>query len=619
MFGIKKSFTASNDSSKNIDNQNISYSGGNSKFLYYTDSEEFISQLEIYIKPINYPDKKVVIMAKSEVDFKELNTQIKESFKLLPDFKNVSGIKVEKLYKIKKEKKVYLPKTGYINEYLESGDIIYCNIISDEFWVKTYFKIESYKYKIFVQTEYKIQKKMKFKQLKLILLKAGIEIFKEELLKNSSNLNSFNYFVKNIEFHNKKNKKFHGIDVKNKSIIKYIDNNDEILVNLKLGIFEELIHEQLITMDLKKNEENYYRFNEYCNLNFDELSSSKKFEPEFDTIQDISREFLTSQYNDINTPFLFYNLRKNNLVINENINNMINLPNDNEFDFEDNKEDEKELGDVISFGKFYSEDANKYFGDITSIKKKKSKNNKNKYDSNMIILTPFLFKLANVNKPGSSNRDNRNSKIFHTFSHQSQSGNQKNNNDLNNFFLDPVRLELGNILFNDDSINDNNINDNKLNCNNLNIKNKDETLKEIFLIDDESVKKSKTKKTMKYNDMQSFQSKGSIFSLMRLSKQSNCCNDLYNYFSQIEFLENLKIKCKYYISKKELEKIVIPESRNFENIDKDFLTFLKKKEDEEENSSVVRVKKLVLFLVIFFIYYLLMIVSTNYEIVNIFI
>ena len=619
MFGIKKSFTASNDSSKNIDNQNISYSGGNSKFLYYTDSEEFISQLEIYIKPINYPDKKVVIMAKSEVDFKKLNTQIKESFKLLPDFKNVSGIKVEKLYKIKKEKKVYLPKTGYINEYLESGDIIYCNIISDEFWVKTYFKIESYKYKKFVQTEYKIQKTMKFKQLKLILLKAGIEIFKEELLKNSSNLNSFNYFVKNVEFHNKKNKKFHGIDVKNKSIIKYIDNNDEILVNLKLGIFEELIHEQLITMDLKKNEENYYRFNEYCNLNFEELSSSQKFEPEFDTIQDISREFLTSQYNDINTPFLFYNLRKNYEVINENINNMINLPNDNEFDFEDNKEDEKELGDVISFRKFYSEDANKYFGDITSIKKKKSKNNKNNYDSKMIILAPFLFKLANVNKPGSSNRDNRNSKIFHTFSHQSQSGNQKNNNDLNNFFLDPVRLELGNILFNDDSINDNNINDNKLNCNNLNIKNKDETLKEIFLIDDESVKKSKTKKTMKYNDMQSFQSKGSIFSLMRLSKQSNCCNDLYNYFSQIEFLENLKIKCKYYISKKELEKIVIPESRNFENIDKDFLTFLKKKEDEEENSSVVRVKKLVLFLVIFFIYYLLMIVSTNYEIVNLFI
>ena len=59
------------------------------------------------------------------------------------------------------------------------------------------------------------------------------------------------------------------------------------------------------------------------------------------------------------------------------------------------------------------------------------------------------------------------------------------------------------------------------------------------------------------------------------------------------------MKCKYYIFKKELEKIIISESRNIENIDKDFLTFLKKKENEEENSSVVRVKKYVLFLVIF--------------------
>ena len=619
MFGIKKSFTVSNDSSKHLDNQNTSNSGGNSQFFYYANTEEFISQLEIYIKPNNYPDKKVVIMTKSEVDFKELNIQIKESFKLLPDFKNVSGIKVENLYKILNEKKMYLPKTGCINEFLKSGDIIYCDITSDEFWVKAYFKIQSYKYKKFVQSEYKIQKKMKFKQLKLILLKAGIEIFLDELKNSSSNtlLNSFNYFVKNIKFHNKKNKKSNGIDEKKKSKKKYIDNKNEILVNLKFGIFEQLIHEQLITMDLKKNETNYYRFNEYCNLNFEELLTSKKFEPEFNTIQDISREFLTSQYNDINTSFLFYNLKKNNEVVSEYMYNMIN---DIEFDFED-EEDDEEFGDDTSFGKFYSEDASKFFGNITSIKKKKNKSTKNKYDSNMIILAPFLFKLTNINKPGKSNIDIRNPKIFHTFAHQNQGDNQTNriNNDLNNFFLGPLSLEAGNILLNDDSINGDCINNNNLNYYNLKVNKDNGTLKDIFLIDNESTKNPKNRNTMKYNDMQSIKSKGSIISLMRLSKQSSCCNDLYNLFSQIEFLDNLRIKFKYYISKKVLEKIVIPESRNFENIDKDFLKFLKKKENEEENSSIVRVKKLVLFLVIFFIYYLLMIITTNYEIINFFI
>lgn len=621
MFGIKKSFTVSNDISKLTDNQNTSNSGANSKFIYYADSEEFISQLEIYIKPNNYPDKKVVIMTKSEADFKEFNSQIKESFKLLPDFKNVSGIRAENLYKILNEKKFFLPKTGCINEYLKSGDIIYCDIISDEFWVKAYFKIQSYKYKKFVKSEYKIQKKMKFKQLKLILLKAGIEIFLDELKVNNTDslLNKFNYFVKNIKFHNKKNKKSNGINEKKKSKIKYIDNKNEILVNLKFGIFEQLIHEQLITMDLNKDETNYYRFNEYCNLNFEELTSSKKFEPEFNTIQDISREFLTSQYNDINTPFLFYNLKKKNEVVSDYMYNMINIPNNIEFDFEDDEDDDDEFVDDTSFGKFYSEDASKFFGNITSIKKKKNKSNK--YDSNMIILAPFLFKLSNANKPVSSSRDIRNQKIFHTFAHQNQGDNQTNrqNDDLNNFFLGPLSLEVGNILLNDDSISDNNINNNNLDVNNLNVNKEDETLKDIFLIDDESENKNKNRNTMKYNDIQSIKSKASIVSLMRLSKQSNCCNDLYNFFSQVEFLENLKIKFKYYISKKVMEKIVIPESRNFENIDKDFLIFLKMKENEEENSSIVRVKKLVLFLVIFLIYYLLMIITTNFEVISLFI
>ena len=114
-------------------------------------------------------------------------------------------------------------------------------------------------------------------------------------------------------------------------------------------------------------------------------------------------------------------------------------------------------------------------------------------------------------------------------------------------------------------------------------------------------------------------SKKTIFSIMRLSRPSNCCNDLYNCFSQAEFLDNLKKNYKYYISKKVLEKIIIPESRDYENIDKDFLNFLKKKESEEEESLIVKNKKLIIFLCIFFIYYILILITTNLDLLNIFI
>jgi hypothetical protein len=53
---------------------------------------------------------------------------------------------------------------------------------------------------------------MKFKQIKLILLKAGIGIFWEELKKNNID-NSFNYYVKQIKFNINRRKKETGFEL----------------------------------------------------------------------------------------------------------------------------------------------------------------------------------------------------------------------------------------------------------------------------------------------------------------------------------------------------------------------------------------------------------------------
>ena len=595
-----------------------------------------MSKLEIYIKPNNYPDKKVLIITKSEIDFKELYSQIKENLKSISEYKNVAGLKIENLYKEQNESRIYLPKDGKIGDYLKSGDIIYCDVTSDEFWIKTYFKIRTYEYKKIIKLEYKFQKKMKFKQIKLILLKAGIELFLDEI-KNNNLDNSFNYFVKGIRFHNKKRKKTQGVEfVGVNKKLKYLDSKNEILVDLKFGIFEELIHEQLASMELNKNENNYLRLNEYCNLIFTELLTSKKFEPELATVQDISVEFLTSQYNDLNTPFLFYNCKRRETV-DEYMYNMINITNSYEQDMDDDDEDDEfDFEGDTSFGKFYSEDPSKYFGNITSIKKTKYNKKHNKFDSNMIILAPFLFKLIknnNINGLGINNykhKDNtNNNKIFRTFANTKEKAPGRQKQDLNNFFITPLSLENnGNNLLIDDHNNlfyndeDNDLilytGNNGNNIINDNNQIEEDPMKDIYLLDND-VKNKDKRYTVKIKDTVSSKSKKTIVSLMRLSKQSNCCNDLYNSFSQIEFIENLKKKYKFYISKKILEKINIPESRDYENIDKDFLIFLTKKENEEDNSLIVKNKKLIFFLIIFFIYYLLMIVTVNFELINLFI
>ena len=661
MFGVKKTLTISGDRSSksgmlDYKEASNSHSYDDSKFIYYAKTEEFISQLEIYVKPTNCQNKKVLIVIKSEEDFKDLIFQIEQNLKSISEFKNIAGLKVQNIYKIQNESKLILPTDGPIYEYLKSGDIIYCDVISDEFWIKTYFKIATYNYKKIIKLEYKFQKKTKFKQIKLILLKAGIGIFWEELKKNYID-NSFNYFVKQIKFNNNRRKKSQaGFELINfNKRLKYLDASVEIFVNLQFGYFEELIHEQLTLMRLNKNDHNYLRLNEYCNLAFEELLSSTKFESELAAIKDISKEFLKSQNNDLNTSFLFYNIKRTETV-DEYMYNLINTSNSYEPEIEeDEEEDENDFGEDASFGKFYSDDPSKFFGNITGIKKTKKNYIKKYFDANMIIVAPFLFNEIKEKKKElkDDKLDSRDNMIFRTFAHQKLKANRDKrekidiNNDINNFFISPLSLEndKNNILKEDDQ-NDLLYNENDNDNNNNNIFNNDIIKNNLYLdegnndnenddkingdnynkifgftLDDQSTKDKHKRYTvkLKIDDAMSHTSKKSIFSIMRLSKQSNCCNDLYNCFSQVEFLDNLKQNYKNYISKKVLEKIIIPESRDYENIDKDFLNFLKKKESEEEESLIVKNKKLIIFLCIFFIYYILILITTNFDIISIFI
>ena len=488
---------------------------------------------------------------------------------------------------------------------------------------------------------------MKLKYIKYFLLKAGIELFWDELKKNNLDT-TFNYFVKEIKFHNKKSKKaqniFETIDFTKK--LKYLDVKNEIMINLNFGIFEELVHQQLISTNFKKSEANYYRLNEYCNLAFEEILVSKKFEAELGTVKEISQDFLTSQYNDVKTPFLFYNIKKKETA-EEFMYNMINMSNSYEPEVEDDEEDDAfEFEGDTSFGKFYAEDASKFFGNITSIKKTKNKYLKrhNKYDSNMIIIAPFLFKLITINNKKiliNKNNNDKNANVFRTFAHQNLKENntrKRKEEDLNNFFISPLSLGTNdnNILKDDNNhilynVNGND-NDNDFDNENndliidekqqdiLNNKIDEENLNDIFDLDNVYQKTNKNKRyTVKLDDVMSQKSnRKSIFEIMRLSRQSNCCNDLFNSFSQIDFINNLKIKYKNYISKKVIDTIKIPESRDYENIDKDFLIFLKKKESEEDNSLIVKNKKLIIFVFIFFIYYALMIIAINIDALNMF-
>ena len=66
-------------------------------------------------------------------------------------------------------------------------------------------------------------------------------------------------------------------------------------------------------------------------------------------------------------------------------------------------------------------------------------------------------------------------------------------------------------------------------------------------------------------------------------------------------------------NKQIIEKLKIPESRNLENVDRNFFKYLQKRDKlkKEKESNVKYHKKLIIFLILVFLYFLLIIIFIN--------
>ena len=401
------------------------------KFIFYDDNKQFINQIEIYISLVNYYNKKLLVIIASDSSIEQLNNQIVQSLESFPEFKDINGVRAENIYKISNGNKIQIPQEGKTSDFIKSGDILYCDLITDEYWIKTYFNIQTLNFKKIIKLEYKLKKKMRYKRFKLMLMKGGIQLFIENI-KSNKKYTAFNYYLKLFEFKIKKHKKvithnIHNKQKDKKTIDKIINFSSEIIVILKFGVFENLIHKNIkITKAFHRNN---LRVTEYNDLTFGELINESKFLPEFTAIKELSEKFLTEQYNSKNPNFLFYTKKKqkknsindyffskNKQIIvddkkpigevadeddektNDNLNideiysirnSSFNSTKNNEYDSIDSNKINEEKNNKKKKSLFFKGDKRE-LGIIKADKKeKKAKKDKIK---NMIIIANFLFK-----------------------------------------------------------------------------------------------------------------------------------------------------------------------------------------------------------------------------------
>ena len=571
-------FGKENDDDLLSDSKNNSL---NSRFIFYND-KGLTRGLEIYVILNNYNKNKhlLVIDGDSTIDY--LNFKIIEYFENFPEFKNLSGLKVQNLSKNINNTSKLLPNDGIIETFLNNGDIIYCDLISYETWISIVFLIQCFYFKKTIKIEYKFNKNLSFKNMKIILLRCAIDLFIVQI-NGEKKFEHGIYYVKNIQYKITTNKNviIANNSIDDVSIKNLLQFNSEITVSIGFGFFEELIHNEIRNFNFNHANINRLRLIEYNDQTYSELLNDNRFIKERKTIRQIAKNIIKNELINEESNFIFYSLLNKQKINSQN--NISNKKKRMSFsaetldlldeidDNENNENDKKKLANMIIILPFcVNPKINSNFN--------KSKNlsfNRNylKRCSNQIKI-PNNYKTFLIPNLTSSYNDNKNNNLL--IEEVDEENNKKSYNEEQNEFSD---LDLGS---------ENNDND-----------------------DDED----------NYNIFQnSILSKTSFLYINNESKKQNLCNEFLKNFPYEKFYKNLEKKSMFNINKNLFDNIVVPQSREIHIINKDNLDILGTKRGEsyynEPKISINNIK-IIMFLSFLFLYFLAAIVVLNLNLFSI--
>lgn len=139
--------------------------------------KKFQQQIEIQaILNSNNSTKVIVIIdKKSTLDY--LSMKIAEQMEKFHDYSNLEGLKAVNLTKKVEKGIVKIPSSGEIKDYINDGDILYCDLVTQEYWVKTIIKLNSNTYKLTITLDIKFSLETILTKLKFLLLKLGINFW----------------------------------------------------------------------------------------------------------------------------------------------------------------------------------------------------------------------------------------------------------------------------------------------------------------------------------------------------------------------------------------------------------------------------------------------------------
>jgi len=160
------------------------------KFYDYDKPQDKI-ELQAYLNCNNAYKVIVILNSGKETTIEYLCIKIAEQMENFQEFENLEGLKAVNLSKKTEKGIVKLPISGEIDNFINDGDIVYCDLNTDEYWVKTTIKMNSGSSLLLINLDIKFRLDTIIKKLRFLLMKLGINFW----IDTASQVKDYNHYI----------------------------------------------------------------------------------------------------------------------------------------------------------------------------------------------------------------------------------------------------------------------------------------------------------------------------------------------------------------------------------------------------------------------------------------
>ena len=276
MFGIKKNLIDNliineNEESSDSFEKSKEKSLNDTKFIFYHEGQIFLRQLEIYAELNIENSPRILILTNTTESTKELAKKISTGFEKYREYQELKNLRVIKLNDLE------ISNEKIIENEINNGDVLYCDLDADEIWINTTIIMKSgidsdYKF----SSDIKFDSNLTFKKFKFSLIKVGIENW---LNQRNRQCSDFHFVISNINFESNNGNINLNInnqsDIDDNTIKSIFGFKGKISITIRYQTLEGLIFQKLKIINPKN--ENSKKWKEFKTFNFNQFYYNDKF------------------------------------------------------------------------------------------------------------------------------------------------------------------------------------------------------------------------------------------------------------------------------------------------------------------------------------------------------